>query len=130
MEKIEDIRDIKPIFELSDYYFHIAAALIFLLLLAAGAIFAYRFLKKKKSDMRGEYIRRLKEIDLNDSKTAAYDMTKYLRLVALGTEEREMAEKIIQKLQAYKYAKDVPSLSDEVRSDYETFLEALNERHK
>ena len=130
MEKLEDIRDIKPIFELSDYYLHIGAALVVLIIIVAGMIFAYRLLKKRKSNIREEYIKRLKEINLDDSKTAAYDMTKYLRLIASGEREKELAENIIQKLQSYKYAKEVPSLSDEVRTNYETFLEALNERHK
>jgi len=128
MEKLEDIRDIKPIFELSDYYLYMGGALIFLVILIAGAILGYRFFKKRKSDIRGEYIDKLKNINLGDSKTAAYEMTKYLRLIAYGTNESGMAEKIIQKLEAYKYIKEPPSLSEDVISDYESFLKAANER--
>jgi len=130
MEKLEDIRDIKPIFELSDYYLYIGALLFFLLVLIAAGIFAYRYFKKKKIDMRGEYIEKLKKINLDDSKRAAYEMTKYLRLIASSSDENEMAESIIRKLEIYKYAKDVPSLSRDIKSDYENFLKAADERNR
>lgn len=130
MEKLEDIRDIKPIFDINDYYFYIAMAIFAVVGVAAILFFLYRFFKKKKDNTRANNIKKLKNIDFADPKSCAYEMTKYLRLVAVNESEKTKTNEIIEKLQEYKYVKNPPVISDEIRLRYDDFLKALDERDK
>lgn len=130
MEKLEDIRDIKPIFDISDYYFYIAMAALAVAGIAAVLFFLYRFFKKKKDNIRANNIKKLKNIDFSDPKSCAYDMTKYLRLVAVNESEKTKANEIVERLQEYKYVKNPPAIGDEIRLKYNDFLKALDERDK
>lgn len=130
MEKLEDIRDIKPIFDISDYYFYIAMAALAVAGIAAVLFFLYKFFKKKKGNTRANNIKKLKNIDFTDSKSCAYEMTKYLRLVALSDSEKIKADEIIEKLQEYKYIKAPSAISDEIKAQYSDFIKVLDERDK
>lgn len=127
MEKLEEIRDIRPIFELSDYYLYFAGVAVVLILLAVAGVVLYRYLRRPKADVRAEYIRAFEAIDLEKSKTAAYEITKYVRLIAADERQEKMAEKLVVMLEPYKYTKEVPPLNEAVRSHYRIFLDMIHE---
>lgn len=127
MERLEDIRDIRPVFELSDYYLYFVGAAIALIVLAVAGLLLYRYFKRPKVDLRAEYIRCYEAIDLEKSKEAAYEITRYARLVAASEREERMAEKLAEMLEPYKYVKEVPPLDERVRSHYRIFLDMIHE---
>lgn len=128
MEKLEDIRDIRPVFEWADYVWYIAGVIGGVLLLTLLFIVLYRlFFKKEKIDLRAEYIRELEEVDLEKSKEAAYAITHLSRLIASGEREERMAQKLAEKLERYKYSKAVPPLDEDAKAHYNIFLGMVHE---
>jgi len=128
MEKLDDIRGIRPIFEWGDYLWYLAALLFGVALLTILAIVLYRlFFPKKPVDLRAEYIKELETVDLADSKEAAYAITRLVRLIAASERELKMAEKLTEKLERYKYAKAVPPLDEDAKAHYNIFLGMVHE---
>jgi hypothetical protein len=128
MEKLEDIRGIRPIFEWSDYIWYLGALLGGVALLTVLVIILYRlFFAKNKVDLRAAYIKELEAVDLSDSKKAAYAISRLVRLIAAGERERKMAEKLTDKLETYKYAKAVPPLDEDAKAHYKIFLGMVHE---
>ncbi len=128
MEKLEDIRDIRPIFEWGDYVWYLAALLGGVAILTLLVIILYRlFFKKDEVEMRAVYIRQLESVDMADSKKAAYAITRLVRLIASGEQEERMAEKLTAKLERYKYSKHVPPLDEDAKAHYNIFLGMVHE---
>jgi len=128
MEKLEDIRDIRPVFEWADYVWYIAGVVGGVLLLTLLLIVLYRlFFKKETVDLRAEYIRELEAVDLDNSKEAAYAITHLSRLIASGEREERMAQKLAEKLERYKYSKAVPPLEEDAKAHYNIFLGMVHE---
>ena len=128
MEKLDNIRGIRPIFEWGDYLWYLAGLLVGVALLTVLVIILYRlFSPKKPVDLRGEYIKELETVDLDDSKEAAYAITRLVRLIATSEREQKMAVKLAEKLERYKYAKAVPPLDEDAKAHYNIFLGMVHE---
>jgi predicted methyltransferase len=128
MEKLDDIRDIRPVFELADYTLYILGVVVAAAVLSALAVVLYRlFFQKNRADLRGEAIRTLQALDLEESKSAAYAITELVRRIAATEREEKMADKLIEKLEPYKYLKEVPPLSEDVRAHLNIFLGMVHE---
>lgn len=121
---MDELRDIKPIFQASDYYVLGLIPLAIILLLVA-IYFAYKFFTKK--DLKREtYLQILKDVDLTNSKESAYLITKYGRLLVKEESEKKLLEDLIVKLEEYKYRKDVKELSQDLENQYRVFLGAID----
>lgn len=128
MEKLEDIRGIRPIFEWGDYLWYLGALLGIVALLTVLAFILYRlFFAKTKEDLRAERIKALEAVDLSNSKEAAYTITHLVRLIASSERELKMADKLTAKLERYKYAKTVPPLDEDAKAHYNIFLGMVHE---
>lgn len=128
MEKLEDIRGIRPIFEWGDYLWYLGALLGGVALLTVLLIILYRlFFAKNKADVRAERIKELETVDLSDAKHAAYTITRLVRQIAASEREQRMAEKLAAKLEHYKYAKSVPPLDEDAKAHYNIFLGMIHE---
>lgn len=128
MEKLDDIRSIRPIFEWGDYLWYLAALLGGVALLTILAVILYRlFFAKNAVDLRAEYIKELEAVDLAESKEAAYSITRLVHLIAASEQEQKMADKLTAKLERYKYAKSVPPLDEDARAHYNIFLGMVHE---
>jgi hypothetical protein len=113
------LHDIKPLVEIHEYSFYYTLGLLFiaLLFLLALIYFGYRwFINRKRFNLRKENYKALQEIDMNDTKNAAYKITSYgYTFKNDSPRHSEMYENLINRLENYKYKKDVESFDDEVK---------------
>jgi hypothetical protein len=118
-EKSYDIplHDIKPIVEVQEYSFYYFLGVI---ALAAIVIFALLYLlfkwykKRNAFNIRKEHFRLLGELDLSDTKKAAYAITLYgFTFKDDSPRHVEMYENITARLDMYKYKKSVDEFDSE-----------------
>ncbi len=122
------IRDIKPLVQIPDYSIFLFSAIIIALVLVVITliIFLFKYLKNRRDNLRKSYLKALKNIDFSNSKKSAYEITKYAKLLAKDERSMQIYEDLIQKLEVYKYRKDVAQIDDEVKKYYRLFIEVVN----
>ncbi|WP_281951346.1 hypothetical protein [Nitrosophilus kaiyonis] len=126
---MEKLKDIKPIVEIPDfsfyaYIFSISIFTIFLLLLIYKII---KILSSKKIDKRKEMIKKLKKVNFENPKKAAYQITKYGRELVYDDRSYKIFEELLKRLQKYKYKKEVSKADEETKKYFKLFLETLHE---
>jgi flagellar basal body-associated protein FliL len=126
MDGLRDIRTLEEIPDISLYLFIIM--IVFAILVVAGmGMMLYRHFKSKGEDLtRKEVLKRLQEVDLSNSKEAAYKITKYARYLATQEREKKIFAQLEPKLTSYKYIKNPPPLDEETINHYHLFLEVLD----
>jgi hypothetical protein len=112
------LHDIKPIVDIEEYsLYYFFGISFFALLFASGLIYLiYKWLKAKKAfNIRTQHFKAINELDLSDTKNAAYTITS-LGLTFKNDSQRhsEMYDNIVQRLEAYKYKKEVSEFDKEV----------------
>ena len=124
------LHDIKPILEVQEYSMYYLGAIVavgtFLLL---GALFLlYKWLKNRNSfNVRKEHLRLINEIDLSDTKVAAYSLTFYgLTFKDDSPRHSEMYTNLTQRLDEHKYKKEVNSFDSEVLGYIELYKGMLD----
>ncbi len=126
---MDKIRDIKPLVEISDYSFYLYLFLIIIFFLLLFIVF-YKIVKifsNKKIDKRKILIKKLKNIDFKDSKKAAYLITKIGRELVHDDRSYKIFEELLIRLQKYKYRKNPPKISEEVKRYLRLFIETVDE---
>ncbi|MCH9813707.1 MAG: hypothetical protein K0U47_07150 [Epsilonproteobacteria bacterium] len=126
-ENLRDIRALEPIDDISLYLFIIAVT--FVVLIIGSLLYALiKGLRKKRAiDLRKKVLQKLKEVEFDDPKDAAYKVSKYARFLAQDERSQKMLEQLLPKLEKYKYAKDVPEFDDESINYYHLFLKSVDE---
>jgi uncharacterized membrane protein SpoIIM required for sporulation len=128
-EKLElkDIQALEPIDDISFYLFILA--IIFSTLIIGTLLYKlFTVLKKRKEEnLRKEVLKRLKYIEFDDPKDAAYKITKYARFLATDERSQKMFAQLEPKLDKYKFAKDVPEFDEESIKYYNLFLKSVDE---
>ncbi|MGM0533582.1 MAG: hypothetical protein ACQERK_03690 [Campylobacterota bacterium] len=119
------LADIKPIEPMHDFVFYLFVAAL-ILAVAAAAAFAF-FLRGLKNPQK-QTLKRLRRLDLHDSKKAAYTITKEARKLIVDEQMREKYEQLRTHLEPYKYKKSVPAFDKEVRDEFSLFLELAGAR--
>lgn len=122
--KINSIKDLETIPDISFYLF-LLLIIISLILLGSLVYLLYKHFKNKNNP-RKKYYKILKEIDLNDTKTAAYKITKYIKKLARNDREIKLAEELISELESYKYKKNVERFNNNIHQKYELFMENID----
>jgi len=120
--KLHDIKPLMPIEDYSLYYFIVLS--IVAIGIVVGIIFLLvRFLRgRKRYNQRKDYFQKIVQLDLNDSKKTAYDLTRYGALFSEdSTRHKEMYKNLVERLAPYKYKKDVDGFDDEVRGYIELY---------
>ncbi len=126
MDKLRDIRELEEISDLSFYLF--SGALIFVLLIIGLLIFLFyrHFRSKKDQNIRKEVLERLENVNFDNPKKAAYEITKYGRFLV----ENEQSEKIFleleKRLEKYKFTKDVSPIDKDTLQQYDLFIKMLD----
>jgi len=122
------IHDIKEIVEIPDIslYIYMILWILGVILILAFIYFIYKFFYNKSKDKRKSYYKILKNIDLNNSKLAAYNITKYARLLANNEREKKLVQELNEELSKYKYKKNVEQLSDDVKIIFERFMDNID----
>jgi len=121
------INDIKSIVEVDDYSFYI---LILLVLMATAIVilfiyYLYKKIKNKKINFQKNYIQKLKDINVSESKRAAYSITKYTQLLHKNERQLSLANELILELDKYKYKKETGSFDENTLNLYKKLLETL-----
>lgn len=127
-ELLGKLHDIKPIIEIPDNSFFIFILLIFIafLLFLTLIFFMIKLIKNRKKNQRKIYFETLKNIDFNNSKNAAYTITKYSRLLARNERELRLCDELVDELSKYKYKKEVPKISDKIKAKFENFMDVID----
>lgn len=121
------IHDIKPLVEVSDYSLY----LFILLILGIAVLFIYLiyFLYKKRKSLKQNkqklYIQALKKMDLQQSKQAAYDITKNISNLLKNEQQTFLAKDLLDEIQQYKYKEQVNPFDKKTLAVYKKFLETL-----
>ncbi|WP_457747271.1 hypothetical protein [Sulfurimonas sp.] len=118
MQKVDiPLHDIKPLVDIQEYsiYYFSAIVVVLSILLVAFLYLAYRWIKhRNRFNIRKEHNKLLQEVDLNDAKKAAYDLTFYgATFKDDSLRHLKTYEDLIEKLESYKYKKNVESFDSE-----------------
>ncbi len=118
-KKIYDvpIHDIKGIVEVQEYsLYYLLGTLVFtLILFGAVAYLLYKYIQKRNAyNQRKEHYKLLQEINLQDTKKAAYAITHYGYIFKDdGERHAGMYANIVERLEQYKYKKNVDAFDEE-----------------
>jgi hypothetical protein len=122
------IHDIKPLVEIQEYSFYYFIALVVIASIILGDILylLYRYLKhKNRFNLRKEHYRLFKNVDRSHPKQAAYALTKYgLTFRDDDARHAKAYDAMVEKLQKYKYKKDV-EMFDKQTQHYIELYEAM-----
>ncbi len=124
---MEGLRDIKDIVEIHEYSFWIFLSLVITgLLLAWTVYYLYKNRRKrrKKPTKRELALKRLKEIDFNDTKSAVYRFSVDGNIF-VNEENMNKFKEIEQQLKRYKYQKDTPKLEEAEKEMIKEFIKGL-----
>ena len=125
LSKLHDIKELENIPDNSIFIFSILVFAGIILILTIIFLFIKYFKNRKVSD-RKTYFNILKNIDFDDSKKAAYIITKYSRLIANNDREKKLANELIEDLEFFKYKKDVKNIDKMSKAKFLTFMEILD----
>lgn len=123
---MEQLRDIKPIVEVPDaslwwLLLLVAVSLLFLGLLAAWFV---RLRRKRIDRYRAEALRRLSNLEWEETKQSVYDFTLLARYAVTPKTEATL-EELLRELEPYKFKKEVPPLDAQTRARMETFIKEV-----
>jgi Tfp pilus assembly protein PilO len=118
------LKDIKPNVPIIDWQWYVF--LIFMIILIIGILFLiYKFIKhRKKEDLRKKALKELKELDFKNSKKTAYKFTKLAHMF-VNEENKTEYEKIVKKLEKYKYKPEVPDMDEEIIKEIKEFIREI-----
>lgn len=124
------LHDIKPIVEVQEYslYYFLGATLFALILVLGAAYLIYMLLQKRnRFNIRKEHFKLLNSLDLSDAKRSAYDVTIYGATFKNDSpRHQEMYENLINRLEVYKYKKDVDAYDGEIIGYIELYKEMID----
>lgn len=123
--QIHDIKELSDIPDISFYLF-IALSLLGFVLILILLFLIYTYFKNRTKNKRKDYFKYLKELDLKESKKAAYDISKYTRLLATSEIEKKLCDELNEELEKFKYKKEVDPLSDEVKILFGRFMDTID----
>jgi len=124
---VEGLRDIKSVVEIHEYSFFIFLSLIIATLLLVWIFYYFyknRRKRRKKPTKRELALKRLKEIDFDDTKSAIYTFSVDGDLFVDATNQTEFQE-IEKLLQKYKYQKETSTLDKKVKEMMIEFIRGL-----
>jgi len=111
------LHDIKPLLEVQDYsfyYFLVLMGVVTIVILGSIYLLYKHFREKRKFNLRKEHFKLLQDIDLNETKSAAYRLTEYGATFANDSERHQKTyHDMVEKLEKYKYKKSVENFDSE-----------------
>jgi hypothetical protein len=123
---IEKLKDIKPNVIIPDNSLIMLLSFIFGLLIIA--ILLYLFFKKpkrrKKPTLEDIKLKELKVLDFSNDKEVAYKFTTNAYLF-LNDKNKDEYEKIVKRLEPYKYKKNTPPMPQELKNSIREFIRKL-----
>lgn len=125
--QLHDIKTIVAIDDTSIYYFYgtvvgavVVCAIVLYLLI--------KYLRKEKAkDMQKVYLEELNATGLDNAKEAAYRLTEFGALLDKDAPQREAYDSMLERLEAFKYKKEVGSLDPQTHKAITKFVDLMNE---
>jgi len=120
MQKNPEIQlhDIKPLMEVQEYslyYFIVLSVLALLFVVGVVYLLIKWFQKRNSFNIRKEHYKLLNNIDFQNAKQSAYDITLFGATFKDDSPRHlEMYKNLTQRLEEYKYKKSVEPLDKEV----------------
>jgi hypothetical protein len=123
---VDKLKDIKGIVEVSDYSMYYLLGIIFaILLMIIGIIYLYKKPKRrKKPTSRVVALGNLKNINYANAKDTAYSFTLNTPFF-INEKNRDQYESILQKLEIYKYEKEVPQINEDLKNEIQKYIGRL-----
>jgi len=119
------LHDIKTIVEVPEYslYYLLVIGVVGMVVLIAIVYFIYRFLNNKNQyNERKEHFKILNSVDLEDTKKTAYAISLYgATFKDDGERQKGMYNNLLERLEVYKYKKDVQKFDKETLSYVELY---------
>jgi len=125
------IHDIKPIVEIPDFSVYLYYGLVFLACVVICFLIygVYRFFKPKIKTQEMYWYEELQNLDFNNIKQTAYDISKYGRYLAKEERQIRLIDELTADLSSYKYKKDIPvKLTQEIKTKFNIFMDTLDVR--
>jgi len=120
------LHDIKPLIEIQEYSIYYFIILVFIsTTVVLGLVYlAYNYIKNRNNfNIRVEHLKLLKELDLNDTKKAAYDITQYGATFMSDSEQLQRTyENLVENLEHYKYKKSVEHFDKQTKQSIENYI--------
>lgn len=111
------LHDIKPLLEIEEYsfYYFIGIVTVVTLIVLGVAYLLYKhFRTKNRFNIRKEHLQLLKNIDLKETKKAAYQLTEYGATFQNDSERHQKTyHDMLDRLEKYKYKKNVDDFDSE-----------------
>jgi hypothetical protein len=126
----QHLKEIKPFIEISDYSLILLVLTLLFALFIAYKLFkiAYHFAKRNcKVNCQKYYFYIFSNIDWSNPKEAAYLATKYGAVLANDKRKKELFAQLRDKLDKYKYKKDIKSVDKETLNYYNLYKQVCDE---
>lgn len=124
------LHDIKPIVEIQEYSLYYLLGLIGLGLIVLSLIiyFLYLWYKKRNAfNLRKHHLELLGELDFSDTKNTAYAISSYgITFKDDSPRHTEMFHNISERLEVYKYRKNVSAFDEETIGYIEVYKGMLD----
>ena len=123
---MEKLKDIKGIVQVSDYslYYLLAILLAFIVVLIV-AFYLYRKPRARKKPTSKEIaLKNLQDIDFQNPKDIAYGFTLNIPFF-ISDENRSEMENLLEKLEIYKYKKEIPNMEEELKQSIKKIIKGL-----
>jgi len=119
------LHDIKPIVDVEEYslYYFLGISFVTAVIILALIYLLYKWMKSKKAfNERKENFKILNSLDLNDTKKSAYILTTVGATFKDDSQRHsEMYTNIVQRLESYKYKKEVDKFDSDVLGYIEVY---------
>lgn len=127
---MEKLKDIKPLVEIPDFsfYTYIFSISLFTIVIILLVYKLFKIFSQKKEDYRKKLYKKLKNVDFNNSKKFAYEVTKYGRKLVFDDRSYKIFSELLKRVQKYKYKKDVPKIDEETKKYFKLFLKTIDEQ--
>ena len=125
------IHDIKPIVVIPDFSVYLYYGLFFLVFVVICFIIygIYRFFKPKIKTQEMFWYEKLQNLDFNNPKQTAYDISKYGRFLAKEERQIRLIDELISELSSYKYTKETSNtLTQEIKLKFNVFMDTIDVR--
>ena len=124
------IHDIKPIVDIQEYsfYYFLGISLVALLFVGAIAFLIYKYIKQRNAyNVKKEHFKIINELDFTNTKESAYAITLYGATFKDDSDRhKEMYKNIVDRLEVYKYKKDVEEFDEDTKRQFERYIEMID----
>ena len=119
------LHDIKPIVDIQEYsiYYFWALVIVGVLILCGITYLIYRWIKARNAfNIRVEHLKMINSLNIRDTKNAAYMITSLGATFKDDSQRHsEMYANLVQRLEVYKYKKEVDEFDSEIMGYIEVY---------